>query len=286
MKAPGEKGIIQIIVTSYCSDMCSNCTQLIPQQRNRYHMAPGAFRVACESLADWNGIVGVFGGTPTMHPQFEELCRIMVDVFPDKARRGLWTNALFGHGELVRETFSYLNLVVHTNRDYAAEMRLAKLAPIHGEHRAAWHSPVLVSLSDMVHDENERRRLIEDCDINKYWSGAIHLDRDGSLRAWYCEVASSMARAYNMSGGGVPVTPGWWRLPVSAWQDDIDFLCHKCGIPLRAVGHKDTDYTDDVSSSHASLMRGNRLTMYHNSIPAESAEVVTDYMRLRTGEKH
>ena len=289
MKAPGEKQIIQIIVTSYCDLACSNCTQLIGNQGTRYHMSPDNFRRAVVSLLDYPGIVGVFGGNPCLHPQFNQISAIMRELLP-KERRGLWTNWLAGQdGEMIRDTYGYLNLVVHGNTEAGQEMRAAGLSLVHGEGKMAWHSPILIALLDIIPDRAERLKLIETCDINLRWSGAIDQGPlpgipGDNLRGWYCEVASSMARAYKLAGG-IPLIPGWWAQDMRFWKSDVDFHCHRCGVPLKLKGQQDNNNTDDYSPTHGGLINLRRKSKLHTVMSGgEKVNEVTDYMRLKVGQ--
>lgn len=297
MKTPGERGIIQVIVTNRCDLAdCSNCTQMIPHHKERWVMPPDLFRRALESLADYPGVIGVFGGNPTVHPAFDELCAIMREVIPERRRRGLWTNRLNGRSEAIRQTFGYFNLNVHGNPEAAAEMEREVVGPLLAEQPAGlvahslkvWgtrpsrHAPVLVALEDLVPDEAERWALIARCDINQRWSGAITLRR-GNLRAYFCEVAASFEGVYD-TDTGLAVEPGWWRRPMMDYEHQVRRWCPSCGVPLRLAGHEDLDFIDDVSARHVGLtVAGRRPRPYkrHDTITGPRTHEATDYQELR-----
>lgn len=286
MIAPGQKAIIQVIVTNRCDIRdCSNCTQMLPHQRERFDMTPENFRAAVRSLADWHGVVGVFGGNPCTHPQFPELCRIIAEEIPDKRRRGLWTNNLLGHGAIIRETFlpgGFFNLNVHDRSDAADEMRRELPGvSIFGENRKSWHSPVMMSLRDFVPDEAERQKLIEQCDVNLKWSGAI-AQVNGELRAYFCEIAAAWDLVRGQDNG-LPVEPGWWRWGMERFADQAK-LCHDCGVPLKLRGHLDTDFVYDTSATNRQYVRVNvrRKAVVHDVLPGDRVRETTDYMRLRS----
>lgn len=282
MVPPGQKQIIQIAVTNRCDLFhCSNCTQMIPHQRDRYWMTPANFRLACESLADWTGIVGVFGGNPCVHQDFPELCAIMREVIPDIRRRGLWTNNLRGQGAVARETFGYFNLNVHDDEAAAAEMA-AELpgVPIYGRGKQSWHAPVLLAVKDFVPDEQAMWSLIEQCDINLKWSGAI-TQHFGELRAYFCEVAAAFDNVYG-EDRGLFVTPGWWKLPMEAFLEQARRWCPSCGVPLKRRGHLDRAFVDDMSVLHAALPV-KRERVVHETLPVDGTDEVTDYLRLKGG---
>ena len=125
--------------------------------------------------------------------------------------------------------------------------------------------------------------MIEKCDVNLNWSGAI-TERDGNLRVYFCEIASSFDHMYN-EDNGLPCTPGWWKKPIGDYQDQINRWCPSCGIPLKMKGHEDLDFKDDVSKTHLEkvqlTMKGKRLFKLHDSIGDGKTHEVTDYMHLR-----
>src|SRR5678815_4447941 len=111
MKAPGDKrptwmgGIIQIHITRVCNLSCTHCTQGSNFGGKPVLMTLENFEIAVKSLRNYSGVVGVFGGNPTMHPQFAQICQILSEHIPWD-HRGLWSNNLMGHGKLCRETFN------------------------------------------------------------------------------------------------------------------------------------------------------------------------------------
>src|SRR5262245_58303454 len=92
MKSPRDKratiwrgGVLQICVTRACDLSCTHCTQGSNLLSRFSFMTPDQFETACRSLAGdqahqirpyW-GVVGMFGGNPCVHPEFETLCEIM-----------------------------------------------------------------------------------------------------------------------------------------------------------------------------------------------------------------
>lgn len=295
MRAPGQPketgghiyGVIQVIVTNKCDLLkCSNCTQMLTHQKESFFMSVENFRRAVESLRDYPGIVGVFGGNPCVHPRFAELARVIQDVIPEKRRRGLWSNNVNGHGELCREVFGYFNLNVHTNPKHAAEMyETLPGVRVWGAERQSWHSPTLVAIKDVIHDEKRMWDTIAHCDVNHKWSGAI-TERKGELRAFFCEIAASFDNVWD-EDTGLPVTPGWWHEPMQSFAGQAKRWCPGCGIPLKMKGHLDLDFTDDVSSSNLVVLNVKRKTQLHTSLDGEArTHEATDYQRLRAKSAH
>lgn len=247
MKAPSDKkptwmgGIIQIHITRACDLTCTHCTQASNWGGKPVMMSEYNFEKAVWSLKDYFGVVGVFGGNPCLHPQFNKFCEILAKYIPFE-RRGLWSNNLNGKGKICRETFNpaYSNLNVHCYESAYEEMKRdwPESNPI-GQFDSR-HSPVYVALDDIPELTIEDKwRLINNCDINQYWSAMICQFR-GELRGFFCEIAGAQAmlNADNPSypDTGVNISDNWWKLPITAFEDQILQHCFKCGVPLKGTG--------------------------------------------------
>lgn len=261
-RAPG--GVLQIWVTRACDRDCFGCTQGANLRANTGQITPTQFEIACYSLRDYFGIVGLLGGNPALHPQFEELCQILAKYIP-KHRCGLWCNNLIGKGAAARKAFSpaHSNLNVHLEPKAYAEIRRtwpeARPFGLHGESR---HSPPFVALQDLVPTEQERWDYIVDCDINKYWSAMICVFRD-ELRGYFCEIAAAQAMLHQHEPDypdlGLLIEDGWWRKPMSDFAAQARYHCHACGVPLRGYGElacsEDEQSREQVTKTHVDIYR-------------------------------
>lgn len=248
MKAPGDKrptvflnGVLQIHITRVCNLSCTGCTQGSNLGGRPIIMNLQNFEKACMSLSDYFGVVGVFGGNPTMHPQFPEICAIMRKHI-DFKHRGLWSNNLMGHGAICRETFnpSVSNLNVHMDTDAYREMKRdwPECNPIGLEDSR--HSPPFVALKDIKDlNDDQRWAMINKCDVNQFWSAMICQFR-GELRAFFCELAGAQSMLHenepDYPDTGLKVMPGWWKLPIQTFETQIKKHCFDCGIPLKGRG--------------------------------------------------
>lgn len=257
MKAPGDtrptwrNGIIQIHITRSCDLSCIGCTQGSNLAGKPTIMTLENFERACESLRDYYGVIGIFGGNPTTHPKFTEICRILERIIPFE-QRGLWSNNLRGYGNLCREIFNpaVSNLNVHTSKEAYEEFKRdwpeANLIGIHDSR----HSPPYVAMRDMEDmDWREVHKLIEGCDINQLWSAMICQFR-GELRAFFCELAGAQSMLHehepDYPDTGLSVKnylneetgkiKQWWQLPINEFENQIYKHCWDCGIPLRGQG--------------------------------------------------
>jgi hypothetical protein len=270
MKSPRDqrsgiwlRGVLQIHLTRACTLSCIGCTQGSNLTGKTSFMSLEHFEEACISVKGYFGVVGLFGGQPTLHPQFPEICEIMRRHVPFN-HRGLWTQDLNGHGKVCRETFnpSHSNLNVHTNVEAALEMinDWPECAPYVKGLEDSRHSPPFVAMQDMEDmTDEERWDLIGDCDVNQRWSSLIGVFR-GELRAWFCELAAAQAMLHqhepDYPDTGKKVVPGWWDNPMSEFDAQVRFHCFACGHPLRGPGDLAMEGTvEQVSKTHANVYK-------------------------------
>ena len=252
-------GIIQIWVTARCARACVHCTQGCNLQADRPDITREQFRHACRCLADYWGVVGIFGGNPCLHPQFPELCAIAREYVPRK-QLGLWTDDFCGHGEVVRRTFNphVSNVNAHGDPAKAAALRRAwpEQDRILGATADSLHSPVWVALCDVINDESKRWELISRCDVNQRWS-AITLPVRGKLQVYFCEIAGAMAQLHpEWPELGLPCRPGWWKEGIETWREQVQWYCHRCGIPLRLpAAPSNSDAPELATETHAAVLR-------------------------------
>lgn len=287
-------GIIQVWVTRACDQACFGCTQ-----GSNYAGKPGImslehFEQAVVSLKDYWGVLGVFGGNPTMHPHFEKICEILQEHRP-KNQCGLWCNNLRGKGAIARETFDprISNLNVHLNKDAYDEFRKdwPESLPF-GRETDSRHATPFVSMLDLGVPEEKRLELIGRCDVNQNWSAMICVFRQ-QLRGYFCEVAASQAMlqewdvdpindtqylvhdiGIKITGAlalpdrmpivhGLRVNTDWWKLPMEAFEKQVDFHCHRCGIPLRGQGELaiggETEFLSETYKDFRSKVKGRKI---------------------------
>jgi organic radical activating enzyme len=256
MRPPHKMHIICIDITNKCDLACSNCTRLLENQDAFWDMSLENFREAVRSLSDFPGTIAVIGGNPAMHRDFEGICKILVEEIPQKERRGLWTNNVFKHAELVKEVFGGFNLNPHGDARGIKSLepiRELKIGNYYEGH--SMHSPLLTAVKD-IFPENEMWDRISNCDINQEWSASI-VQNKGQLRAYFCEVAAAFDLARG-TDNGIPVTPGWWRKGIRDFSNQVKHFCPGCGVPARLKGHKDCEETDTYTKTNSDLAEKSR----------------------------
>jgi hypothetical protein len=299
MKSPRDRrhvwrgGVLQIMITRSCDKACFNCTQGSNLGGKPGMMTVEQFSQACDSLKGYFGVVGIFGGNPALHPQFDEICRVFRSKFPFE-QRGLWCNHPKGKGAVCRITFNphHSNLNVHLDQEAHDEFSRdwPECRPIlKGLHEDSRHSPPFVAMQDVIDDEGERWDKISRCDVNQYWSSLIGVFR-GELRAWFCELAGAQSMLHqhdpNYPDTGVAVVPGWWNQPMSAFQGQVRHHCHGCGIPLKGFGQLAVGgETEQVSQTHSDIYKPKRpgrpvqLVTLREELNEGRLEKATDYVQ-------
>lgn len=255
---------MQIWVTRACDQACIGCTQGSNLKGPYGYITPEQFEQACVSLmspTQYFGVVGMFGGNPCVHPQFDVLCEIMRVHIP-YCNRGLWSNNLMGHGQVCRDTFNpaYSNLNVHMSQDAYDEIKRDWPEANPKGLEDSRHSPPYVAMRDMEDmTDAERWELIGGCDVNQKWSALIGVFR-GQLRGWFCELAGAQAMLHESERDypdtGVAVKPGWWNRPISGFDLQVRKHCFDCGHPLRGSGDWATTGTlEQVSKTHENVFK-------------------------------
>jgi MoaA/NifB/PqqE/SkfB family radical SAM enzyme len=269
MVMPGDRragimrgGVLQIHVTRACDKACYGCTQGSNLGGKPVLITVEQFEEACVSLKGYFGVVGMFGGNPCIHPQFEELCRVMRKHVPWE-QRGLWSNALLGKGKHARITFNpaHSNFNVHEDKEAYKEFRRdwpEAFRYVKGLEDSR-HSPVFVSMRDMGMNEEEIWKRVATCDINRLWSAMICVVR-GNLRGFFCEIAGAQAMLHEAEADypdtGIPIVHGWWQLRQEAFAEQIRLHCPDCGIPLRGYGAlANSGPAEQVSERHKSIYK-------------------------------
>jgi hypothetical protein len=198
-----------------------------------------------ETLQDFPGHVGLFGGEPTYHPQFKEICKLYQKYIPVKARRELWTMGYDydKYRDIINETF-YPELVAYNE---------------HEKKQPCWHQPLQVAIEevfngkvtgDELSDRNLASRIISNCWVNNRWSAAIT-----PMGVYFCEVAAARAIAFGFPLG-LPIEKGWWKKPADDWIYQQNILCRACSacLPMETKPNDKQDF-DWVSPEIGNILR-------------------------------
>ncbi len=234
-----EKDAIQIEITNACMNDCSNCTRFCGHFPKPYFMPLEDVKMAIDSLDDFPKMVGIMGGEPLLHPQFEQICLYLQQARP-KIKCGLWSSFPKGrehYAELICNTFGSVLL-----NDHSLEPGIP-------------HQPVLTAIKDYVSDESLMWFLIERCKIQRSWSAAIN-----PRGAFFCEIAAALSLLFNRSGVDAhdpvawKIEKGWWKKDVIDFHDQMRCYCPHCGMAINHRPRLDTEGIDDMSPGNFELV--------------------------------
>lgn len=236
-------GIMQIQITRACDKSCFHCTQASNLAGKPAMMTLEQFEQACDSLQGYTRVVGIFGGNPCMHPQFEEICHIFRDKFPFE-QRGLWSNHPRGKAAICAETFNpqHSNLNVHLDREAYSEFYYGwpDCQPyLKGLRQDSRHGSPFVSREDIGLSEEEIMEGTATCEVNHEWSALLGVVQ-GELKAFVCELMYTLSVLHeedpNWLQTGMAPDVGWWRRPISDFADQVRQNCRHCGMPNKSFG--------------------------------------------------
>lgn len=250
MISPAQQKIIQIDITNCCPHRCSNCTRFNGHHKKPFFMDFVTFQDAVASLAGYKGMIGIMGGEPTLHPDFERIVEYFRKAVPDKAparerfepvtdfgavrnkrlakldrKRGLWTSlgsGYYKHYELIQDTFGYQCINDHKH--------------------AGRHQALLLPRAELGISDADWKRYRDNCWLQREWSATIT-----PKGAFFCEVAGALDMLFD-GPGGWPVEPGWWKREPKDFGDQLNW-CEMCSACLPVPSRPATDEVDDVSRS-------------------------------------
>lgn len=229
MRALRDMETIQVEITNACINQCSNCTRLVGHHQKPYFMGMDMFKKAVDSLVDYPKMVGIMGGEPLLHPQFEDMCHYLHErILPEQC--GLWTCFPEGkerYRDVICETFGNIFLNDHSRNDVL-------------------HGPILVPAKEVcAGDYDSMWYLIDHCWVQNGWSASIN-----PMGGFFCEVAAALALLYGRDDLAWEVKEKWWeKTPAVDFKNQASQLCPMCGCAMPLKRRPSTDGVDDISAS-------------------------------------
>jgi hypothetical protein len=222
------------------------------------------------------------------HPQFPQIAALWERYVPPK-QRGLWTNNLMTHGDVVRRVFypdGTFNLNVHGSQRAREQMqKYLPGIPVWGTEGASHHGQVIGHYKDYGISDEEWLKKREACTINQNWSGAIY-ERDGAPYMYFCEVAGSHD-GVRRENHGVRCEPGCWEWGMEKFQHQVRECCDRsCIVPCNFRGHNDLQEIYTISPSLLPLTenQSGRVAVQTTDGTPQTVHELTDYESLRADQ--
>lgn len=250
MKSPKDMEAIQIDITNACIHRCSNCTRFCGHHKKPFFMDFDTFKKAVDSFEGWDGIVGIIGGEPTLHPEFEKFVdylrekrvgrklnlscepiedmqnHILQNLYKPNTKIGLWSSLNLGyyrHFEVINETFERQLLNDHDNN--------------------CLHQAILMQRKELGISDEEFYKRRDNCFAQNTWSATIT-----PKGAFFCEIAGALDMLFN-GPGGWPIEKGWYNRTPDEFGDQLQWceLCSLClDVPQRTAGQEIDDITPQM----------------------------------------
>jgi len=210
-----------IEVTNYCEKTCVYCSRWTRHLRKDqyFYMTLDEIDFALETLMpkkksamEWPNRIGIIGGEPTLHPEFEDICKLLLKRGP-KSRYGLWTygGKIFNENKgLIDKTFGLLAYNEHNEN----------------QQQTCKHQPATVAIGEAVKDEKLQKKLIDNCWVQLNWCPSI-----AQNKAYFCEVGYGIDRLFDLNAGW-PLDYNWFTKVPGDFDDQVDSYCHLCGMAV------------------------------------------------------
>lgn len=272
MRSPADMGTIQIDITNACNKKCSNCTRFCGNHEKVFFMNYETFKRAVESLDGFDGIVGVIGGEPTLHPEFERFADLLHEKFgaPSEGEGLLYPQKDFIHGIHQREFASevirnypnggkymkkhgaglWSNMSNTYQKHYEIIQDTFSVQYLNDHLNPSYHQPGLFSRKDIGIPDSEWFAMRDKCWIQNSWSATIT-----PKGAFFCEVAGALDMLFD-GPGGWKIEPGWWKRKPEDFGDQLHW-CEICGFALegRTFTRDSQEEIDDVSPTVYEMLK-------------------------------
>lgn len=262
MKSPQDMRIIQIDITNACIHKCSNCTRFCGHHKKPFFMDWETFKKAADSFEGYNGTVGIMGGEPTLHPEFERFVNYIKGhpyfpktenllVRPAKnfmttiarmEQRDTYINKEHGIERRCVHGFGLWSALSEKYRDYYELIQDTFNFQAINDHTAImYHSPIFVRRRDLGIPDEEWIPMRDQCWAQREWSATIT-----PKGAFFCEIAGALDMLFD-GPGGWKIEPGWWKRTPDQFGDQLNW-CELCGIAFSSFTRDANEEIDDMSA--------------------------------------
>ena len=249
MRSPKDMTIIEIDITNACIHMCSNCTRFCGHHKKNFFMSFEQFKEAVDSLKEYGGMVGIIGGEPTLHPEFEKFVeylhksRIGERVVP-VARAPIPSMKNFIANNLECDADNKVVLCSSLNKTYYKHfetiMDTFQRQIVNDHDNKSKHQALLMPRKYLGISDEEWIKKRDCCWVQNQWSATIT-----PKGAFFCEVAGSFDMLFD-GPGGWKVEPNWWKRTPEEFKDQLHW-CEMCSGCLDVPQRISNDERDDIT---------------------------------------
>lgn len=265
MRSPADMEFIQIDITNACNMRCSNCTRFCGNHEKTFFMDFDTFKRAVDSLDGFDGVTGIIGGEPTLHPEFERFAEYLQQKFGSPLRNKdplLYPQRDFIHTIHQREFESgrlrtkedgsrfvkkhgaglWSNMSATYRKYYEVIQDTFSVEYLNDHINPSYHQPGLFSRKDLGISDEEWIPMRDKCWLQNTWSATVT-----PKGAFFCEVAGALDMLFN-GPGGWPIEQGWWKRKPEEFGEQLNW-CEICGFALGGCtfNRDSQEEVDDVS---------------------------------------
>lgn len=266
MRSPADMEFIQIDITNACNMRCSNCTRFCGNHEKPFFMDFDTFRRAVDSLDAFDGVTGIIGGEPTLHPEFERFALYLQEKFGKPSGRDVlfYPQKDFIHAIHQREFESSMlkqrmdgshflkkhgaglwsNMSSTYRKYYEIIQDTFSVEYLNDHLNPSFHQPGLFSRKDLGISDEDWIPLRDRCWVQNTWSATIT-----PKGAFFCEIAGALDMLFD-GPGGWKIEPDWWKRKPEEFADQLHW-CEFCGFALEGLTftRDSQEEVDDVSPS-------------------------------------
>ncbi len=266
MKSPKDMRVIMIDITNACIHACANCTRMCGHHEKTFMMDFDTFKRAVDSMEGYGGTVGLIGGEPTLHPEFERFAEYMrgkyAHLYEENTDEYMYhplndfmksiQDLGLAHTERMDTPCGALGAVPSPGlfsamgstylKHYETIQDTFKRQGLNDHTNDMFHQPALVSRKDLGIPDEKWLELRENCWLQNNWSASIT-----PKGAFFCEIAGCLDMLFD-GPGGWPLEKGWWKREPDQFSDQLHW-CEMCGFACETFTRNAQDPVDDVSAS-------------------------------------
>ncbi len=266
MRSPKYMKVIQIDITNSCILACSNCTRMCGHHEKTFMMDFETFKRAVDSLDGYQGTIGVIGGEPTLHPEFERFALYLQSKYPHLYGEDVDTNLLhpttdymktiqdlglkytinnkseYGNNEMVPSPGLFSAVGSTYLKHFEVIQDTFKRQGLNDHSNDMYHQPALVARKDLGISDEDWIPMRDNCWLQNNWSAGIT-----PKGAFFCEIAGTLDMLFD-GPGGWPLEKDWWKREPEEFGDQLNW-CETCGFACETYTRNAKDKVDDISPS-------------------------------------